>query len=437
MLRIIKKIVFRDKIYPAIRKTPLFGLWHWLNGRIASMTHWNPWEKLFVIGVTWTDWKTTTTLLIQHLVNKLAGKCIAISTESVIIDKEKISNTLKMSSLSPYKLQEYLDIAVKRWCKFAVLETTSHWLDQRRFEWIGFSCGVLTNITPEHLDYHGTLENYALAKRRLFERVIENDTVYKWAVLPKDDERWRKRANEMPFDKIIDYWVNMNCSLKAENIITGIDWTNFDIKYLWATYPVKTRLLWRFNAYNYLAAVSIWLLMWWSVQQIIEALEDYTPIDGRQDKVIYNDVTYFIDFAHTPNWLQNILTLLKDNKTYWRIITVFWAPWLRDRYKRPEMWSIVDQMSDVVILTEDDSMTESTQQIIKEVAKWIQRQEWDNYYIIPHRKDAVRFATEIAQPWDMILLAGKWHERHLYTNFGKIEYHEKTFLEELLWITQL
>jgi UDP-N-acetylmuramoyl-L-alanyl-D-glutamate--2,6-diaminopimelate ligase len=96
------------------------------------------------------------------------------------------------------------------------------------------------------------------------------------------------------------------------------------------------------------------------------------------------------------------------------------------------MWSIVDQMSDVVILTEDDSMTEPIQQIIKEVAKWIQRQEWNNYYIIPHRKDAVRFATEIAQAWDIVLLAWKWHETALYTNFGKIEYHEKTFLEEVL-----
>ena len=432
MLSLIKKLIFREYLYPYVRKTLVFTMRHALNAKIAAQINWNPAQKLFVIWVTGTDGKTTTCLLIQHVVNKLAWKCIAITTESVVIDKEKISNTLKMSSLSPYLLHKYLDRAVDSWCKFAVLETTSHGLDQKRFDSINFSCWVLTNITPEHLDYHGTMEKYALAKRRLFDAVIANDTAYKRWVMPKDDERWRKRSSELSFDKVIDYSVTMNSTLKAENIVTSLQWTTFDVKYLWQLYPVNTKLVWKFNVYNYLAAFAVAIHMSWEPQTIIKALEDYTPIDGRQDIIYHNDVTYVVDFAHTPNWLKNILELISSTPHTGRIITLFWAPGKRDHYKRPEMWSIVESFSDIIILTEDDSLTEPTQKILSDVMAGITKQEWDNYYVIPHRLDAVRFATQIAQAWDIVLLAWKWHERHLYTNFWRLDYHERTFLKELL-----
>ena len=174
MLSFIKKIVFWDRIYGFIRKTPLFGRWHSINGRLASTIYGHPSRGMMVIGVTGTDGKTTTVNLIHHIIQNTLGPCLEISTASIHMGDQETVNTTKKSSLSPYQLQKLLALAKSQGIKYAVIETTSHGLDQDRFGSLEFAMGVLTNITPEHLDYHKTMDAYAATKKRLFQMVMRN-----------------------------------------------------------------------------------------------------------------------------------------------------------------------------------------------------------------------------------------------------------------------
>lgn len=157
-----------------------------------------------------------------------------------------------MSSLDPFQLQKLLATAKSHGCRYAIIETTSHGLDQHRFDGIDFDMAMLTNITPEHLDYHKTFDQYVEAKRKLFKSTIANTKTHKYAVFPKDDETGRKRLNEFSFDKQIDYSQTISSSLKAENVQMTISGTQCDINYLGQSFHLQTSLIGKFNMYNIL-----------------------------------------------------------------------------------------------------------------------------------------------------------------------------------------
>ena len=191
--------------------------------------------------------------------------------------------------------------------------------------------------------------------------------------MPKDDEYGRKRLDDFAFDKVVDYAVHINATIRAENIIEKMTGTEFDIKYLGKSLHVNTTMLASFNVYNALAALSAGLLLGCELSQMITSLSTFQQVNGRQTLFQHNATTYVVDFAHTPAGLQAILTYLNKVKGTGRIITVFGAPGLRDKEKRPLMGQVVDELSDVIILTEDDSMSEPRDRIIHQVTKGIQR----------------------------------------------------------------
>lgn len=407
-------------------------MWHQMNAMIASSIYGDPTKDMIVVGITGTDGKTTTVNLVHHSLTQLWQKVVVISTTGVKIGTQDYPNTTKMSSPSPYVLNKILSDAKKAGCTHAVIETTSHGLHQHRFHGIRYTTGVLTNITAEHLDYHKTIEEYAKTKRILFETVVSQDGKNKIWVLNKDDEYGRKWSTEIMFDKVFDYAIAMNATFKWENIVEYMNKTEFDCKYLGKAYPITTQLVGKFNVYNILACIACCAGLGYDVNDIINTIPSFQSLTGRQHMIVHDERTYIIDFAHTPNALEQMLWFIRRVNPDQRLITVFGAPGRRDKFKRPQMWYIIEQLSSVVILTEDDSMDEPTANIIMDVAKGIAKQEWDDYYIIPERDMAIKFAHHISQPWDIIVLAGKGHETYLYTNFGKRRFSDADFLAAVL-----
>jgi len=417
-----------------LRNTIFYKLYKRLRARLADMTYWSPSKWLKIIWVTWTDWKTTTVNLIHKIFNDNLWKTALVSTALIKIWENELDNLAKMTSFDPFELQKLLVDIKNAWCEYVILEVSSHGIDQYRFENIEFDAAVLTNITSEHLDYHKTMDNYAETKKRLFKWVLANSKPTKFAVLPKDNDYGRKWFDELPFDKSIDYGIYTNAWLKWDNIHESANWTEFDIKYLWKNYPLKTVLVWKYNVQNILWAVGIWLLYWIKIEDIVRSIEDFKWVVWRMEKLEHNWVNYYIDFAHTPNALESVLKFLWSIKWNWRIITLFWATWERDKYKRPHMWNVVDKLSDIMIITDDDPLNENRYDIISQIAKWVSRQEWTDYFIIPEREFAIKFLTEIVKHWDFVLLAGKWHEQMQITNFGKRPWSDKWVLKKYLGI---
>ena len=206
--------------------------WKIMYARIARLVYENPAKGMFIIWVTGTDGKTTTSNIIHHIINQNLWMTALITTAVIKFGDETIANTYKMTSLDPFQLWKMLQIAKEVWCTYVVLEVASHGIAQHRFEWINFDMAVLTNITPEHLDYHKTFENYVNTKKQLFYQVMKNKKPSKIAILPKDDDNGRKRIDELFFDKMLSYSVVSSSMVKADNIELSYNHTEFTIDFL-------------------------------------------------------------------------------------------------------------------------------------------------------------------------------------------------------------
>ncbi|MEF2174901.1 MAG: UDP-N-acetylmuramoyl-L-alanyl-D-glutamate--2,6-diaminopimelate ligase [Candidatus Absconditabacteria bacterium] len=415
-----------------IRNTLFYKYYKKLKASYSSAINGNPSKDMFVIGITGTDGKTTTSNLIHHIINNSLGKCALVTTLNIKYGDEDIFNKSKMTSLDPSSLQKVLSQAKAKECKYVVLEVSSHGLDQFRFHGIDFDLGILTNISSEHLDYHKTIENYAETKKKLFLNILKNPKSTKYAVLPKDSEYGRKWSEDLVFDKMMDFGLVLNAGLKAESIVERVDGTSFKVKYLGKDYPFNIRLLGKFNVYNSLAAIATGILLGIKIDKLIPLLDGFSSLSGRMERVEHNGVHYFIDFAHTPNALDSVLKYLNQVKGSGKIITLFGAPGLRDKFKRPMMGKIVDKLSDYIIVTDDDPDKEDRYEIINQILSGVTRKEGNGLYILPEREFALKMAVSIAKPGDIVLLAGKGHEKIQITNFGKRDWNDKDQLLKIL-----
>lgn len=254
------------------------------------------------------------------------------------------------------------------------MEVTSIGLEQYRFEGIDFDVAVLTNITEDHLDYHGTMDNYALAKKKLFQYVLKNKKANKYAVFPKDDVYGRAWFDDMPFDKKISYGIYSSAMLKAENVIESTDKTSCYINYLGNRYYLQTRLLGSYNIQNILAALSVCVEMGVDIAVVLSTLDSFPGVPGRMEELVHEGVYYYVDFAHSPDALEKILSYLRKVAKS-RLIVLFGAPGNRDKGKRPKMGAVVHRFADLIIVTDDDPDTEDRQAIIDQVVQGIPRSE--------------------------------------------------------------
>ena len=435
MKKFIKKLICYDKIYELVKDSMFYHTYKRLRAKLANELYNNPSKDFFVIWVTWTNWKTTVVNLLHKILNDNVAPTVAISTANIKIWNEIMENTKKMTSLDCFDLQQTLATAKASWCRIAVLETSSQWLDQYRFEWIKFDFAVLTNITMDHLDYHKTMDNYADAKKKLFKYVLTNWKDKKYASFCTDDKIGKKWFEEMAFDQKVSYSIYNSAVIKATKIEEWLEGTYFEFSYLWQKFSGTTQLIWSYNICNIMWAISVATSLGLEMNPILKSIQEFEWVSWRMEPIYTDWVKYYIDFAHTPDWLEKTLTFAENNKWDWRLIAIVWAPWNRDKEKRPIMWDIAVKYADIIIFTDDDPDTENRLSILNQLSKTIQEKWYPSrkkVFIIPERKYALQFATEIAKKWDVVVSCGKWHEQVQLTNFWKRKRNDKKVLTQIL-----
>lgn len=363
---------------------------------IANAKYKFPSQGLIVIGVTGTDGKTTTVNMIYQILKTAGFKVSMISTINAVIGNKEYDTGFHVTNLSPMMLQRYIALARKAGSKYLVLEVTSHGLDQNRVWGIKFDIGVITNITHEHLDYHKTMANYIKAKTKLIKNV-------KYAVLNKEDSNYKKLTKKTS-GKVISFGKKRDADVNIHNT------------------PIKLKIPGEYNILNSLAAAAVCSQLGVSKQTIISTLSKFGSLPGRMEEVKNNKgIKVVVDFAHTPNALEEALETLKK-QTKGKLIAVFGAAAERDVKKRPVMGAISAKLADITILTDEDPRFEDRNKIIDEIeygavahgaklAKTLFRE--------PDRGEAIKLAVKLSKKGDTIGIFGKGHEKSM--NYKGVE----------------
>jgi UDP-N-acetylmuramoyl-L-alanyl-D-glutamate--2,6-diaminopimelate ligase len=371
-----------------IRKAKNF--YHRINASISNVMFLQPGKKLKVIGVTGTDGKTTTVNLIYHIL-KENGKSVSMLTSiGAVIGKTVYDTGYHVTTPSSYALQRLLRKSVKEKSEYFVLEVTSHALDQYRVLGIPFSIGIVTNVTSEHLDYHKTFDNYLRTKEKLLK-------MSEVAIVNKDDASYTLFSESKNL-KDPSNWITYGFSSSSE-----VNLNNF--------YFESKNLIGDFNKYNVLAAVACCRKLGLTDNEIRNAIKTFKMPLGRVDFVYQNNYSVIIDFAHTPNAFEQLLSSLRKT-TNGRIIHVFGSAGERDHAKRPFMGEISSKYSDILFLTAEDPRTENVNKIINEIESGIKKKD-AKVFKLTNRKDAIEAAVEMAGKGDLVVITGKAHEKSM------------------------
>lgn len=416
---------------------PLRLFYHYLRAVLANIVYGFPSRGMTIIGITGTNGKTTTTNIIARGLKASGKKVFMFSTVNYFIGENEYRNDTKMTSPDPFLLQKLLKQAKNEGCEIAVIETSSHAIIMNRVWGIEYDIAVLTNITQDHLDLHKTMDNYVRTKLQLFKTLISKKRkpgIKKTAIINLESDYKELFLAEV-YDNLTTYGMDYEATLRPSNIQNEIAYTSFDVKFpgSWWQISIKTKMRGRHNMYNILAAMGVFLSLGMKPEEIQKSILDVESVPGRLEDVNnYEGFKIFIDYAHTPDALEKTLQTLRDIQGVKRIITVFGATGDRDKTKRPIMGKIVSDMSDFVILTQDDDYSEKTSAIIKDVLPWIERKEGENFWIIPERESAIRTALLEAQENDAVLIAGKGDEHVMVTNAWIVEYNDKAVVLKVL-----
>lgn len=391
---------------------------------IGSNLYDNPSKKMKIIGVTGTNGKTTTALMIKTILEAEGKKVGLIGTIANYIGKEVLET--ERTTPESLELQKLFSEMVDKGCEYCVMEVSSHSLELDRVYGIEFEAGIFTNLTRDHLDFHKTFENYYKAKYKLFERsnikVINIDDEYGKRVL--------EDLNNSNATNIYTYSIKSESDFKAYDEVCESKHIAFKIKLNNKVEDFIVGLPGEFNIYNSLGAIAATLNLGISLKSIKIGIEDVV-VPGRSEMVgkKYNlPYTIILDYAHTPDGLDNILKTARGF-TKNRLISVFGCGGDRDRVKRPQMGKIASDLSDIAIVTSDNPRTEDPMFIINEILEGIEK---ENYEVIENRKDAIKRAIEIAEAGDVIVIAGKGHETYQILNTGKIHFDEREVVDDIL-----
>jgi len=389
---------------------------------IASNFYNNPSRKLKLIGITGTDGKTTTAYLIENILSRAGFKTGVIGT----IEYRYNNIRLEADNTTPgvLKMQSLLSDMLKANVKYAVVEVSSHALQQSRVEGMLFSHAVFTNFASEHLDYHKTLDDYFRAKAKLFQHLSSGSV----AIINKDSP-YAQRLLNLCNAEILTYGIDMPADISADNIILNENGSRFTMNIRGEDIKIQTGLIGRHNIYNILAAAGVAVSEGLDLNLIAEAVASVDSVPGRLEFInCGQDFCVFVDYAHTENALSNILRSLRQI-TKGRIITVFGCGGSRDRTKRPRMGYVATELSDFCFITSDNPRDEDPQRIINEILSGVSR---FNFKIIPDRKQAIYEAIELARPQDTVLIAGKGHEAYQIYKNTKIYFNDKEIARECL-----
>lgn len=317
-----------------------------------------------------------------------------------------------MTSPSPFYMWDFLSRAKRAGCEYAVIETSSHALYYHRVHGLRYDAAVLTNIAQDHLDLHKTMDNYIDTKLQLFRNLYKNGIkkgIRKVGVVNIDSEYSdRFLTRDIVVDNLYTVGFSPSAQIRAENIVNTEMTTEFDVRIPSNTFHLSSRLPGNFNISNILCAVAILMSQKIDIPTIQALIVEFACVPGRLEEVSNTrGAKIYVDYAHTEDSLRSVLSTLCELSTTQRLITVFGATGDRDRTKRPKMGKVVDELSDVVILTDDDTYTEDSLRIIRDVSEGITRREGEGFWIIPSRGDAIRTALIMLRPGDVLIIAGK------------------------------
>ncbi len=382
----------------------------------------NPADKLKLIGLTGTNGKTTTTFLIKQILENAGKKVGLIGTVQNMIGDEIYP--AKYTTPDPYELQKLFSQMVKADCEYCVMEVSSQALAQGRVNGLRFAVGAFTNLTQDHLDYHKTWENYFESKRILF----KNSDI---AVTNADDQNGLEIIKELQFDKVVTYAVDKNdATYVAKNVkfkSNGVEYELVGDMIGRCNCPIPGR----FSVYNSLCAASCALALGIGFDDVLSAISKSNGVKGRIEVVPTNrDFTIIIDYAHSPDGLENIITSLKEIAKG-RVVTLFGCGGDRDKTKRPKMGKIAAELSDFCVVTSDNPRSENPSEIIKDILVGMEGITTP-YKVVENRKEAIAYAIKNAQTDDIILLAGKGHETYQILPTGTIHFDEREAVAEIL-----
>ncbi len=392
-------------------------------GIMASNFYDNPSSALKLIGITGTNGKTTTVTLLFQLFRAMGSKAGMLTTVRNMINSEEVPST--HTTPDAIELNRLLRRMVDAGCKYAFMEVSSHSVVQKRIAGLQFTGGVFTNITHDHLDYHKTFDEYIKAKKSFFDQL----TAEAFALVNRDDANGsvmvqNARALKRTFSvkNVADY----KCRV-LENQFSGLH-LNIDSTEVWS------KLIGSFNAYNLLAVYATAMLLGQDKMNVLTTLSTLGPVEGRF-QYVRNDsgVTGIVDYAHTPDALQNVLKTIQDIRTgNEQVITVVGCGGDRDSAKRPVMARIACELSDRVILTSDNPRSEDPNAILAQMQEGVEKQYSKKTLSIVDRREAIRTAVALARPGDIVLVAGKGHEKYQEINGVKHPFDDMEVLKENL-----
>lgn len=413
---------------------PIRLVFHKFKAVVAALIYRFPAKDMIVIGVTGTNGKTTTVNLITDILNKAGHKVGMTSTINFQIANKRWTNITKQTTLGPFVFQKMLREMADSGCKYAVLEVSSHAITQSRVFGVNFDVAVVTNVTPEHIEYHGSFDNYIKAKGGLFKLVSNGKRkpgIPKVLIANKDDSSF-DFFNVFTADKIMNYGFK-NASVYMSDLEKHPLGSSFTINTPDGKIPVKLKIPGDFNVYNSLAAASVALALNVSKKDIENGLNSVNGVAGRYETVeTGKNFNAVVDYAHTTEALESLLSLYK-NLSKGRLIAVFGCTGGgRDQAKRPKMGAIADELADFIILTNDDTYVEDEWTIIKHIACGVQRKEGENFWMIPDRRSALKLALNVAKEGDTIVAAGKGAEEIIMLKDGAHKWNDKQVIMELI-----
>jgi len=379
-------------------------------------------QKIEITGITGTNGKTTISYLIEALLKEDKKDCGVIGTINYRF-KNKIIPA-KNTTPGPVELHAILAAMSKAGTGHCCMEVSSHALDQERVEGIKFSRAIFTNLTLDHLDYHKNLENYFQAKARLF-RGLEKSA---FAIINNDD-KYARRIKKLTGAKVITYGIKRVSAVMAKNIQSGIGGMEFILTIPVSKIKIKSPLVGRHNLYNLLSAAAWAFSCGINIRVIKKALEDFSVVPGRLEQIKNNSgFTVFVDYAHTPDALANVISALKP-LTEGKIIVVFGCGGERDKTKRPKMGRIATELADFAIITSDNPRSETPLKIIEDIKRGIIK---NNYCLIPDRRQAIKAGLKMARKGDILLVAGKGHEGYQVIKDKVLRFNDREVIGECL-----
>ena len=390
---------------------------------LAANYYENPSENIRLVGVTGTNGKTTIASLLYQLFKKAGYKVGLLSTVKIMVDEQEFKAT--HTTPDSLTINKYLDLMVQEGCEFCFMEVSSHGVHQKRTEALRFEGGVFTNLSHDHLDYHNTFAEYRDVKKTFFDSLTKNA----FALTNIDDKNGAVMLQNTKAKKL-SYALKSYADYKAqilENQLSGLLLKINDNE-------VWVKLIGSFNAYNLLAIYGVAIELGIEKMEALRLLSELESVSGRFQFIVSDSkITAIVDYAHTPDALENVLKTIEDIRTKnEQLITVVGCGGDRDKTKRPIMANIASSMSDKAIFTSDNPRTENPETIIEEMEKGVEPQNFKKTVSILDRKQAIKTACQLANPNDIILIAGKGHETYQEINGVRHDFDDLKIVTELL-----